>query len=90
MEFILGFSIGFFATRIAIRNWKVYKFRNKLLQMSYEWSMRHIDEICQNKESDAFEWLMKRLPGYFTMLFSHKELTLSAWLHEEAIRKLNS
>lgn len=90
MEWVIGFLLGFFSTRMVIRNWKVYKFRTMLIRMCYDWSIRHLDEIMANEEVEARTWLWNRIPGYFAMLFSYKELTLSAWLHEEAIRKLNS
>lgn len=87
---ILLNTLLLFLAYLSIRNKKVYDFRSELNEKCYEWSMRHLHEIGYNGVVDAYEWFMKRIPGYMRMLFSFKKLTMSEWFHEDAIRKLNS
>jgi hypothetical protein len=67
---------------------KVYKFRNRSINLSFEWDMKHIQEIGEGKEQSAFLWFYDKQPSYNKMLYSLKPLVLDKWFDKKVLEKL--
>lgn len=72
------------------RNDKVLKFELELIQLCYEYNMRHVDEIIQDSNNNAYNWCYDILPSYRQKVFSFKKLTLKSYLTPEQYNRLNS
>lgn len=73
-----------------LRNNRVLKFRVELIDKCAEWSVRHIDEICEGREISAFDWFYPKLPSYNAMVFSFKPLTMENYFNPQDIEKINN
>lgn len=70
---------------ILIRNELVFRFFNKLINMSCEYELRHLLE----HHNDAFKWFCDK-HSYDRMLYSLKPLKLKYWFTDEEIKEINS
>lgn len=66
------------------RSQKVSKFRRKIKNLSFNWSIEHLEE------DSAFNWFFNKMPSYEKMLFSVKPLKLKTYFTEEEIKRIMS
>lgn len=71
------------------RNDKAHKFSRELIQMSYDYNIRRIDENPMGDYDDAFEWFANKY-SYEKLLFSFMPLKLEYWFTQEELDKINS
>ena len=83
----IGISLLAFVSSLyfAIRNERVYLFREILSDMAYEYQVRHTYE----SRKDVFQWFCNK-HSYNEMLFSFKPLKLKYWFSDEEIKEINS
>lgn len=65
------------------RNRAVFKFRHKVNNLSYQYSLRYIDNRI-----DGWQLFFEKLPSYHSMIFSFKKLELESYFDQETIEKL--
>lgn len=72
------------------RIYEVYKFRNKIIDLCYEYNRRHIisDYFEQfHTGKSAYDWFLHKYSSE-DMVFSFKKLKLESWYTEKEINKL--
>lgn len=82
---LLGAAIYFYN-----RNNKVYEFFTHCLDLSYDWNVRHIEQIAGNNEQSSYDWFYGKLPEYQSLVFSTKKLELKMFFTEDEINKIHS
>jgi hypothetical protein len=89
--FSLIISLGLFIVIFGlIRNNKVAKFRNDIIDLCQDYNRRHSKEIFSGNAESAYDWLYRKLPSYNEMVMSFKPLTLESYIMIEDYEKLMS
>lgn len=71
---------------ILFRNDKVFKFCRTLIEYSYEYSIRRVNELNFDYE-DPYDWFACK-HTYDRMLFSFKPLKLEYWFTKEELEEI--
>ena len=72
---------------ILIRNEFVCKSQNRIIDLSHDYNIRHIETYTD--ETCAFRWFQGKYT-YTQMVFSFKPLKLEAWYTKEEIKRIYS
>lgn len=89
---IIPISIVLFAILMVVRMQIVYRFRERVSDLCYQWSMKEIttfDVRSGKKLECAYEWLFDSLPDMEVMIWKFwKPLKLESWISKEDLDKL--
>ena len=72
---------------ILIRNELVYKFQGRIIDLSHDYNIRHIETYTD--ETCAYRWFQEK-HTYTQMVFSFNPLKLKAWYTKEEITRIYS
>jgi hypothetical protein len=61
-----------------------------LNKMAYDYGMRHLEEISEDRSLDPYVWFVKELPSFEACLFSFRPLKIERWIDSETIERINS
>lgn len=65
-------------------------FVSEVQKIVFDWSIKHISEIKEGREKDAWDWFYSQMPSYDTLLESNKPFTLEAWFDKELVEKIKN
>lgn len=81
---VLLAALWFLCGYVLARNFQVAKFRNKVVDLCYEYNLRHL-----SSDDSAYVWFYGKVSPN-KMLYSFKPLELEHWYTKEEIEKLMS
>lgn len=75
--FILSSFLIIFFTWFTLRNELVFRFRTRINNACYDWSIAHLTE------DSAYDWYMRHFPTYDKLFWSFKPLKVKYWMPED-------